>query len=112
MTTGGITRLLLTVRVSEKEAARRGAVAARLPTMRTTPVVVGYGGPVNGLPRVRPYVWPSNRYTRTYTLALSVSAGRRAEGGSINNSLAEPSISPRRYDPAVDRPRDYIRLRS
>lgn len=43
---------------------------------------------------VRPYVWPSNRYTRTYTLALSASARLRAEGGSINNSLAGPSISP------------------
>jgi hypothetical protein len=105
MTTDGITRLLLTEGERER-GCLRGAVAARRRCelhrwWRATE------GPLMDSP-VRPYVWPSNRYTRIYTL----SAGRRAEGGSINNSLAEPSISPRRYDQAVDRPRDYIRLRS
>lgn len=70
-------------------------------------------GPLMDSP-VRPYVWPSKSGTHVcmyvHPLTLTqASARRRAEGGSINNSLVEPSISSRRYDEAVDRPRDYTR---
>lgn len=64
------------------------------------PLAGSGGGPVNGLHRTS--IRLAEQPVHTYTLALPA-------GGSINNSLAEPSISPRRYDEAVDRPRDYTR---
>lgn len=111
MTTGGITRLLLSV--SERERGYRSKDGGGTTTMRTT-LLASDGGPVNGLPHTSIYIWPSKRYTRMYVHSHSrASIGTTTGGGgSINNSLAEPSISPHRYDEAVDRPRDYTRPRS
>lgn len=41
---------------------------------------------------VRPYVWPSNRYTRMYTLILPASA-RRPGGGWIHKQLVSRAFN-------------------
>jgi len=91
MTTGGITRLLLTEGERESGCLPRGGGGTT--TMRTTSLA-GNEGPVNGLPRtsIRLAEQPVHTYVHARPLGIA-SAQLRAEGGSINNSLARPSIS-------------------
>ena len=82
----------------------------KMPAMRT--ILAGESSresPVNGLP-LSAHTSTPPRLSGGYTHTQRSRDHREAVvDGSINNSLAEPSISPRRYDRPVDHLCDYTR---
>lgn len=88
MTTGGITRLLLTEGERESGCLLRGGGGTT--TMRTTPLV-GNGGPVNGLPRtsIRLAEQPVHTYVHAHPLGIGMTTG----GGWIHKQLVSRAFN-------------------
>lgn len=88
MTTGGITRLLLTEGERESGCLLRGGGGTT--TMRTTPLV-GNGGPVNGLPRTS--IRLAEQPVYTYVHARPLGIGTVTGGGWIHKQLVSRAFN-------------------
>lgn len=112
MTTGGITRLLLSEGERESGCSPRGGGGTT--AMRTTPLV-GNGGPVNGLPRTSIRLAEQPVYTYVHARPLGIGTATAGGGGGwIHKQLVSRAFNLAPADtarPSIG-PRDYTRPRS